>query len=145
MGQRDALFCVGSGCALSVSTARIAANSIGVQINEAVISGFMLLFFYKMLHFSSRIFVKQGRKCAKRFFLMVCSAALSGTLHGALERVGDFALLDDRGTFHQLSRYRHRSALAMMAYDSSCAKMDGMLERFAALSGSYEDQGIDFV
>ena len=144
-GTERRAFAVYLGCALSVSTARIAANSFGVQINEAVISAFMSLFFYKMLHISSRIFVKQARKCALRFFSMVCFAALSGTLHGALDRVGDFALLDDRGTFHQLSRYRHRSALAMMAYDSSCAKMDGMLERFAALSGSYENQGIDFV
>ena len=74
-----------------------------------------------------------------RLFSLVCFAAFSGTLHGALDRVGDFALLDDRGTFHQLSRYPHRSALALMAYDSSCAEMDGMLERFAAVGGSYED------
>ena len=105
----------------------------------------MLLFFYKMLHISIRIFIKQARKCALRLYLLVCFAAFSGTLHGALDRVGDFALLDDRGTFHQLSRYQHRSALALMAYDSSCAEMDGMLDRFAALSGSYENQGIDFV
>ncbi len=29
---------------------------------------------------------------------------------GSLDRVGDFALLDDRGEFHQISRYQHRKA-----------------------------------
>ena len=69
----------------------------------------------------------------------------SGALQAALDRVGDFALLDDRGAFHQLSRYQHRTALVMMAYDSSCAEMKSMVESFEALGTSYKAQGIDFV
>ena len=145
MGQRGALYRVSLSCALSIRTARIATNSIGVHIIEAVNGAFMLLFFYKMLHISSRFLMKQARQRALRIFSLVCCATLSETLHGALDRVGDFALLDDRGIFHQLSRYRHRAALAVMAYDGSCAEMGSMLDRFAALDSSYEDQGIDFV
>ncbi len=43
---------------------------------------------------------------------------LSG--HAAAERVGDFALLDEQGVFHQLSRYQHRDAVVLLAYDNSC-------------------------
>ena len=89
--------------------------------------------------------MKQAKLCALRLFSLVCCATFSGTLHGALDRVGDFALLDDRGTFHQLSRYQHRAALAVMAYDSGCAEMGSMLDHFAALDSSYVDKGIDFV
>lgn len=105
----------------------------------------MLLFFYKMLHIPSRVFLKPARQRAWLLFSLVCCATFSGALHGALDRVGDFALLDDRGTFHQLSRYQHRAALAVMAYDSSCAEMGSMLRRFSALDSLYNDQGIDFV
>lgn len=105
----------------------------------------MLLFFYKLLHIPSRVFLKPARQRAWLLFSLVCCATFSGALQGALDRVGDFALLDDRGIFHQLSRYQHRAALAVMAYDSSCAEMGSMLDRFAALDSSYRDQGIDFV
>ena len=89
--------------------------------------------------------MKQARLCALRLFSLVCCATFSGTLHGALDRVGDFALLDDRGIFHQLSRYQHRAALAVMAYDSGCAEMGSMLDHFAALDSSYVGKGVDFV
>lgn len=40
--------------------------------------------------------------------------------YAAPERVGDFALLDEQGVFHQLSRYQHRDAVVLLAYDNSC-------------------------
>ena len=86
-----------------------------------------------------------ARQWPLQLLLTVCFGAISGATQAALDRVGDFALLDDRGTFHQLSRYQHRTALAMMAYDSSCAEMDSMVNSFAALGESYKGQGIDFV
>jgi mono/diheme cytochrome c family protein len=64
---------------------------------------------------------------------------------GALDRVGDFALLDERGEFHQLSRYRHRDALALLAYDGSCAAMPQTLASFAALQAQFTERGIDFL
>src|SRR4051812_17263161 len=40
----------------------------------------------------------------------------AATLH-----VGDFALLDQNGVFHQLTRDADKKAVAIMAYDGSCA------------------------
>jgi peroxiredoxin/mono/diheme cytochrome c family protein len=61
--------------------------------------------------------------------LSTLSVALSTFLLGltsvssfaAPERVGDFALLDEQGVFHQLSRYQHRDAVVLLAYDNNCA------------------------
>ena len=61
----------------------------------------------------------------------------------ALERVGDFALLDASGEFHQLSRYKHRSALALMTFDARCSEQRN-IEQFAALRERYEEAGISF-
>lgn len=61
----------------------------------------------------------------------------------ALERVGDFALLDASGEFHQLSRYKHRSALALMTFDARCSEQRN-IEQFSALKERYEDIGISF-
>lgn len=78
-------------------------------------------------------------------FTFLLGSLLPASAFGALDRVGDFALLDERGEFHQLSRYRHRDALALLAYDGGCAVMPETLERFAALQTQYASQGIDFL
>ncbi len=55
----------------------------------------------------------------------------------AAERVGDFALLDEEGRFHQLSRYQHRDAVVMMAYDASCTAARDSVEKFARLQDRF--------
>ena len=82
-----------------------------------------------------------------RFLLLsgLVTTLYAASANAALDRVGDFALLDDSGEFHQLSRYRHRTALALMAYDASCAEMDGVIANYAELGARFEAQGIDFV
>jgi peroxiredoxin len=62
----------------------------------------------------------------------------------APERVGDFALLDGTGDFHQLSRYRHRDALVVMAYAGSCSSMDTMIAQFQSVQAQWQEQGIAF-
>lgn len=55
--------------------------------------------------------------------------AAAGQSQAATERVGDFALLDEQGRFHQLSRYQHRDAVVMLTLDGSCsAAMDAAQE-----------------
>jgi len=60
----------------------------------------------------------------RRFLSTLCVAVCAGLSSlpslAAPERVGDFALLDEEGVFHQLSRYQHREAVVLLAYDSSC-------------------------
>lgn len=63
----------------------------------------------------------------------------------ALDRTGDFALLDSNGEFHQLSRYQHRKAVVLMSYAQSCQGMEGMLAEYRALQGRYAEQGIEFL
>lgn len=63
----------------------------------------------------------------------------------ALERVDDFALLDQHGEFHQLSRYRHMRALAVMAYSADCPAMAEMAARFEELGDSRGERDIVFL
>ena len=77
--------------------------------------------------------------------LGVCIALASGTASAALDRTGDFALLDEQGNFHQLSRYQHRKAVVLMSYAPSCAGMDGMLSSYRELRSQYAEQGFEFL
>ncbi len=83
-----------------------------------------------------------------RLFSLVFSFALlihASVSLAALDRIGDFALLDEEGVFHQLSRYRHREALAVLAYDASCEGMSDAVNRFSQLASDYQAQGMDFL
>ncbi len=63
----------------------------------------------------------------------------------ALERVDDFALLDQHGEFHQLSRYRHLRALAVMAYRADCPAMADLAAGFEQLGEVFGGGDIAFV
>jgi len=59
--------------------------------------------------------------CALRIILCGWVMGLAGTAaYAAAERVGDFALLDEQGEFHQLSRYQHLDAVVLLSYDDNC-------------------------
>ena len=60
------------------------------------------------------------------------------------DRVGDFALLDSDGDFHQLSRYRHTEAVVLMSYDNSCASIDSALTQLQTLQANWQDKGVAF-
>ena len=77
--------------------------------------------------------------------LGVCIALATGSANAALDRTGDFAMLDDEGSFHQLSRYQHRKAVVLMSYSKSCPNMGTMLSSYEALRSQYEAQGIEFL
>ncbi len=62
-----------------------------------------------------------------------------------LERVDDFALLDQHGEFHQLSRYRHLRALAVMVHNAECPAMDVMAAEFVEFAAEFGPRGIGFV
>ena len=83
----------------------------------------------------------------KRNFLNSLCCIISGmgmaltslsSVAAAPERVGDFALLDDQGVFHQLSRYQHRDAVVLVAYDSSCAAAQEAAAALADLKSQYD-------
>ena len=61
---------------------------------------------------------------------------------GSLDRVGDFALLDDRGEFHQISRYQHRKAIVMMSYHPNCTNIFNSVNYLSELNAKYAGQGV---
>lgn len=84
---------------------------------------------------------------SSRYLITFCLvfAGWSAGLQAALDRVSDFALLDDNGEFHQLSRYQHRRAVAIMSYAQECASIDARLAEFKALQSRFSEQGIEFL
>lgn len=79
----------------------------------------------------------------RRFLSTLCVAVCAGLSSlpslAAPERVGDFALLDEEGVFHQLSRYQHREAVVLLAYDSQCAAAREAAASLASLKAEHGD------
>ena len=73
------------------------------------------------------------------------SSVLMTQAFGSLDRVGDFALLDDRGEFHQISRYQHRKAVVMMSYHPNCTNISDSVNYLSELNAKYADQDIEFL
>jgi hypothetical protein len=85
---------------------------------------------------------------AKRICAASCMALLLGYStagFSAVERIGDFALFDDSGEFHQLSRYLHRKAVVMMSYANSCDDMPAALSAFNKLRQQYANENVEFL
>jgi len=87
-----------------------------------------------------------------RNFLNTLCSILSGfgmaltSLSGfaAAERVGDFALLDEQGVFHQLSRYQDRDAVVLLAYDNTCPAATDAAATLADLKSQF-DERVEFL
>ncbi|NKB32996.1 MAG: hypothetical protein GKR91_07865 [Pseudomonadales bacterium] len=75
---------------------------------------------------------------------VIFSCSFVSTVFALPDRVGDFALLDSDGVFHQLSRYRHQEALVLMSYDGSCASIESALSQFESLQSNFSDQQVSF-
>ena len=69
----------------------------------------------------------------------------STTAHSALDRIIDFALLDEKGLFHQLSRYQHKDAVVLMSFDQSCQFMPAMLAEYDDIVSEFSSNGIEFL
>ena len=69
----------------------------------------------------------------------------STTAHSALDRIIDFALLDEKGLFHQLSRYQHKDAVVLMSFDQSCQSMPAMLAEYDDIISEFSSNGIEFL
>ena len=73
--------------------------------------------------------------------LLLCSVHV----HSALDRVGDFALLDSIGSFHQLSRYKHRKLVVLMAYIASCEQSSSHLDDFLDVRSRFNAEDVEFL
>lgn len=76
-----------------------------------------------------------------RITLCGLALGLAGTpIYAATERVGDFALLDEQGKFHQLSRYQQLDAVVLLAYDNSCASARNAADMLADIQPQYGER-----
>ena len=69
---------------------------------------------------------------------------LTSSTYALPDRIGDFALLDSDGAFHQLSRYRNREVLVLMSFDDRCASIDTAIGQLKSLQRDWSDQGVAF-
>ena len=62
-----------------------------------------------------------------------------------IERVGDFALLDQHGAFHQLSWYDDHKAVVLLSHANACANTRQAVPAISGLQSRFESQGIEFM
>ncbi|MCZ6643346.1 MAG: redoxin domain-containing protein, partial [Gammaproteobacteria bacterium] len=84
-----------------------------------------------------------------RTSLMVLAALIpmlgfSTAALGAQTLIGDFALIDHQGKYHQLSRYGHKDAIVLISQRNNCALIADQLPRFKALRQKWEAQNVAF-
>jgi peroxiredoxin len=73
------------------------------------------------------------------------STGATAPSYSAPKLTGDFALLDQNGVFHQLSRSRPKKAVVLMSYDASCASSQQAVAGFDQVRKSIESKDIEFV
>lgn len=59
-------------------------------------------------------------------------------------RVQDFALIDQDGRFHQLSRYADKDIVVIAAYQAGCVEDDSVLRELASLQQRFRDEAVSF-
>ena len=70
--------------------------------------------------------------------------ALVPALSSAVDRVGDFTLLDQAGYAHQMSWYDDHAAIVFLVQANGSAATANALDEFETLKARYEGQGIKF-
>ena len=78
-------------------------------------------------------------------FSLTCLATSVAFASGAPSKVGDFALLDQNGVFHQLSRYGFDKAVVVMSYDASCASDAQSVSALDQVRKSYAGKDVAFL
>ena len=80
-----------------------------------------------------------------KFTRLAVSLALAVPATGAIavERVGDFALIDHQGAFHHMAWYDDQEAIVLMVQGNGAAEVKAALPGFQALTGKY--QGVTFM
>jgi mono/diheme cytochrome c family protein len=81
-----------------------------------------------------------------RLSIIACLAlAMLPAMSTAIERVGDFSLLDHKGVFHNMSWYDDHTAVAFLVQANDSADTRAALAEFKALQAKYEASGIAFM
>lgn len=81
---------------------------------------------------------------AVKFLCSITAIVFVNQSNAALERAGDFSLIDTNGNFHQLSRYKHRSLLVLYNLNASCKGSDSAFESFYSLQQKFLNNNVGF-
>ena len=73
--------------------------------------------------------------------LVYSASAISSTSR----EVGDFALLDQNGTFHHLARYANQKAVVLLVYSTNSTEVVPALEAYMVLQGKYAESSVEFL
>lgn len=78
--------------------------------------------------------------------LLASMMVLSALSHGSsFDRVGNFALIDHKGAYHELRKYGDSKALVIIATSPNCEKNLNQLPKYQLLKTRWERHGIRFV
>lgn len=77
--------------------------------------------------------------------IFCCTALLSSTVLGNLERVSNFALIDHQGKAHHLNKYGDSRAVVLISTASQCDVNINNLHKYRLLQTTWEDQGVAFL
>lgn len=74
------------------------------------------------------------------------AAVLAGSqVFAAQERVGDFNLIDETGTAHQLSKYGYQKALVVISQSNSCSTNQELFGEYRIQQTKWDNEQISFV
>ncbi len=80
----------------------------------------------------------------RNLILGLLTICISG-LAGAVDRVGDFTLLDQNGDSHSMSWYDDQNAVVFLTQANQCSALDKTATDFDAISARYEDVNFQFM
>ena len=78
-------------------------------------------------------------------FLVLLGSNFAIQAHAGAERVGNFALIDHDGVYHQLQKYGDSKAVVIIATAASCIDNIEQLHKYRLLRTTWEQQGITFL
>jgi hypothetical protein len=83
----------------------------------------------------------------QQFIFKLIGLGLAGLLFTsatAQDRVGDFALLDQKGYFHHMSWYDNNKAIAFLVQANGDSAVESAMPDYARLAESFADREIQF-
>lgn len=83
-------------------------------------------------------------KILKYFGLLAAVLAATQTF-AAPQRIGDFNLIDQKGTAHQFSKYAYQNALVVISQQNSCSTNAALFSEYRILETKWDNEGISFV
>ncbi|MEX0618722.1 MAG: hypothetical protein WDZ76_02450 [Pseudohongiellaceae bacterium] len=77
--------------------------------------------------------------------LLALLSVLAVQVDAAPERVGNFALIDHEGVYHQLRKYGDHKAVVLISHSASCVENVERIHKYRLLRTTWEAQGVAFL